>query len=856
MVWVPEIRNRIGKEMKMQILDTIFSAIESSYRKTENLLLAGQEKTVDKEALVEQCMEQFSTVYMNGNSLIGLEAYFRFLVSGETSLRDIPFNFLLQEDDRSQRILEAFYCALSLITGTETTVHEITEDDLLENYERKLEDLGDCQVYLIRSSRSEPMTAAEYTAWNVVAEMFDRTPRIVKILVAPQEVIQTRFRQVDHIYYRVFRNMLRTRPVEPADMLSELLKTLAQRGFSWDNVFEEDMRAYVETVYPKADLREDRFVTDMVNRVVHLYYQKNRESMRLDSGCVPTYDKDIPAEAEPAPDAGTLETVSEQSATDESETPVEQEAASEPEAPAEAETASEAETPSAGEKVSETEDRKEEAPPEKDDLVDDYAKADKPPVVKNLLIVSLSTFPKNDMGKCVFRHGEDYGEYFYQQEPFPMHLREKLSDGGEILMLATPQTREQVQKKAGQEEFTDSPQGYFIKRVRNIPGLEGVLFKSISMDLEDPISTVSEVVEHLRTVKQNNGIEDMVLHLGTNGGLRGNQLILEAILSLLAADKIEVKPEDVWGLQGFGTQYELYNSAAEFKIFDFVAGINEFLNYGRIDSLNHFIVNNPDINDEITKVFMSCLDQISRGIQYCSIETFENGLDRLYTFYQQKAGDSSSNPYIQMFLNTIYEDYGPLLTDSCEVLDEIEWCQKKGFYQQAFTLCEAGLPKEFLRKGMICIEKSVLEEAKNLKFEDEESVTFIFNTVIVPFINENNSPKGQTLKAPPSRNNRAKQGSKVLVKYGEGQLSNELHNVLKSHIPVKNIRNELNHAISNCNGRLIVEITEKQDRSPEYRKKLANYTKALGKLYEDWKRVPENQTGPLRVSMFKDKIKQ
>ena len=73
------------------------------------------------------------------------------------------------------------------------------------------------------------MTDEEREAWNTVAEFFNRTPRIAKILRAPEEIIQTRFRPVDHIYYRVFRSNLNTREATVEDINTALPDEL-ERG--------------------------------------------------------------------------------------------------------------------------------------------------------------------------------------------------------------------------------------------------------------------------------------------------------------------------------------------------------------------------------------------------------------------------------------------------------------------------------------------------------------------------------------------------------------------------------------------------------------------------------------------------
>lgn len=209
-------------------------------------------------------------------------------------------------------------------------------------------------------------------------------------------------------------------------------------------------------------------------------------------------------------------------------------------------------------------------------LIDDYMSKQepdgKPPEVKNILIISLSTLPdgtKKELRESMYsyQYGTqplETGKYHQQQEPFVMQLKEYLKDCGEILMLTTKETRRIVEITVGGITSRRSTMGFFIDSARAKIG--DVLFKSIEVDQDNPIKAVSAVVEHLRAVYKNQKTKPEI-YLGTNGGLRSTQLILEAILSLLTADEITVNPDHVWSIKkGKDNNWELFNSAAEFKI--------------------------------------------------------------------------------------------------------------------------------------------------------------------------------------------------------------------------------------------------------------------------------------------------
>ncbi len=806
----------------MMSINSIFASIEQAYRKTEAAFRSLSESTVDAESVISECMDQFDGLFLDRGSETSLSAYFRYLLSNEESLRDTPFNFMLVEDRYADEICMAFYQALRIITGREQEVLSVDERMLLRAPEEELSKLGKCSVYVIRNCSEKPMSPKEAAAWQQTAELFERTPCIVKILRASKDVIETRFREFDHIYYRVFRNKLSCRDASTEEIEQSLHRALMSKNFSWAPAFETGLHEYLAVVYPKADLKDAAFVKDMVERITSRYYERKRDGLVLDADCVPFYIRPVidglgqdgpeTADGIPAPE----------------EAHAVEETRSDEDAPAqEGSAVREAGSfPQVENKVSEQ------------GTVDEYAAKGRPNI-KNILIVSLSTFPNSRdgapsrLGSCTYSYrDEEQGTYCFQQEPFPMHLKEKLKGAGEILMLTTRETRIPVQIEAGGEKQDVSPQEYFMSAVREIPELEGVVFKSIAVDQEAPAGAVSEVVEHLREVKKRNERSlPPKIYLGTNGGLRGIQLILEAILSLLMSDGISVNSDDVWSLrQETGNRYAIYNSAAEFRIFDLVSGINEFQNYGRIHSLERFI---KSTGDATALELLKYLTDISEGIQFCSIRSFTSGLKELSAFYENDP--ASDDPYIQMFLNNIKKSFGSLLKQNHEVISEIEWCVEKGFFQQAFTLIENSMPEVYCQKEIMVISEEALNAAETYKrYTNDTASEFLFNSVVnnrfIDYIKDHetewNDPRHYAMR-------RDMDTPYVRVAFNTSSkeartISKSFKRVLLAHWKVKSSRNDLMHG--NEPDGVTIE---------GYRKELTDYltkTKRLFAAWDNWKK--------------------
>ena len=356
------------------------------------------------------------------------------------------------------------------------------------------------------------------------------------------------------------------------------------------------------------------------------------------------------------------------------------------------------------------------------------------PAADAVLIVSLSTFP-GELRPCryVYRkegQAEESGTYYYQQEPFPLRLRDRLGKNGEILMLTTPESRKSREVLREGSSLSTSPMEYFMDAVRAVPGLENVRFHAVEVEQDAPAGAIKEVVEHLRAQKRGGTVPK--IYLGTNGGLRSIQLILEALLSLLSAEGIPVEPENVWSMRALGgNEWELCNSAEEFRVFDFVSGIREFVNYGRIDSLEAFLRSNPALNDVSARQLLEHLAEISEGFQFCSLRTFARGLDRLARYFRESP--DTANLYFAMFRDTIRDDFGVLLKPERKALDVLEWCCRKGFYQQAYTMAESELPREFIKMGLFSHDDASAAAVDLPGWEGDPSVQ-VFNACLSKFV--------------------------------------------------------------------------------------------------------------------------
>ena len=343
----------------------------------------------------------------------------------------------------------------------------------------------------------------------------------------------------------------------------------------------------------------------------------------------------------------------------------------------------------------------------------------------NVLMLALSTFPirdkKDDSGVILGKEmsmteslfaWEDGTTYprIYQLDPVPKMLSAKLKKEQDnldkIILLCTKATLEDKEKVnvsyldgSEPEIFEGTAFDYF--KIQAEPYMNPDEKEKFLTVVIDPLALEKGITDTIQKLRE---IQNPRLYIDTHGGFREVFLIAEAVSSLLKIEGIDVK--GIYGIQ-YGKENKIIDGSQGFHIFDFVSGMNEFINYGRIDSLKRFLNTRMqyDIRGKQWQTnLILCIRKISEGIQLCNIPVFEQGLEELTSFYEmiESSGEmSEAGTYLSIFIDNIKKDYGMLLTRNRTVVDEIVWCMRKGFYQQVLTLIESRIPG-YLREVGIC----------------------------------------------------------------------------------------------------------------------------------------------------------
>ena len=206
--------------------------------------------------------------------------------------------------------------------------------------------------------------------------------------------------------------------------------------------------------------------------------------------------------------------------------------------------------------------------------------------------------------------------------------------------------------------------------------------------------------------------KDNKLFIETNGGLRDFMTILLATIRLVKTKGIEA--ENIvyanFSPQKRDQIFQIDEKKENYKIFDVVSGVHEYLNYGRVDELLTYYPNNKVLEK---------LDKLSVAIQYClpkemmdsltevfgEIVNFRNSeIDAMQRyvinsiaddfFYNELEEENEGNRWIYRFdmqTNKVIDNLIPL----------IMWCLKKNYIQQAITLYGELMPEYFVEKKLL-----------------------------------------------------------------------------------------------------------------------------------------------------------
>ncbi len=319
---------------------------------------------------------------------------------------------------------------------------------------------------------------------------------------------------------------------------------------------------------------------------------------------------------------------------------------------------------------------------------------------KNILLLSMSTLPKKISVNSYEYINDDNlikGLYVSQLEPVPKMLAYLLANENKsldaIYVLNTNKTSSDevdLQGYANEGKKYNASE-YFKERCEGL--VKNNEIDSIDVEKVENEPDVESALYQLSTKLNNDLIagNKINLYLDIHGGPRAPQTVVDAIVMLIKdIDNIELKNiyEGRYDLDK--KKYLIKEATQDFKIFDFVSGIREFLSFGRSDNLVKFNEGRKETSD----AFVSKINEISDGIVLNRMEKFSKNLNDLSDIVNKKDKEKGYYDTIKSLIRGNYKvsigdkRFDLLDKESINFPAQLQWCLDKNLLQQALMLIE------------------------------------------------------------------------------------------------------------------------------------------------------------------------
>lgn len=317
-------------------------------------------------------------------------------------------------------------------------------------------------------------------------------------------------------------------------------------------------------------------------------------------------------------------------------------------------------------------------------------------MAKNILLLAMSTLGNIEKDNYYRYKDNEVFSGKSQLEPITRMLCEERRKQGEkldrIIILETEATRKE--SKDGRLTAVE----FYKERVKEFIGNVdcGHFYTDIEIDEDDPAEGIKEatsvILHDYKEQKKKNG--EIKLWIDTQGGFRDVVMVLNAIISLLREQGIE--PEGIYSVKyahnnTWDNPCPIIDQTKKYGIFKFVSAMQEFMDFGKATGLERYYGRENRI--------VKCIGRIADAIQMCQPQKFEESIKE-FADYLKSGLYEKEEPYLQIFVEFMKSDYGILLEQPYNTIEQIKWCVRKEFYQQAMTIYIEKIPKYYFEHGM------------------------------------------------------------------------------------------------------------------------------------------------------------
>lgn len=260
----------------------------------------------DKKEVIDY-LTRFDEFHLGERSRKTLEDYFRYLSRKDKIERKLSYNFMIHCDDitRAKKFVTALSETVNAICKKTDSATILSEVEFLDKPSTAFSVMEQSSIFAIcgclsqeefapqvGGSRADELKRDRNSAWNQYVQMCDKTQNTCKIIVASEHILRERFRNNEHLYFRIFRNHIYIEGMSVDEIYELTLSAIKQSGLSCSKDFEKQLEKYVQVVYPKADLKNKLFVDDLLERILTRFYGQAENIEELTAEFVPFYKID------------------------------------------------------------------------------------------------------------------------------------------------------------------------------------------------------------------------------------------------------------------------------------------------------------------------------------------------------------------------------------------------------------------------------------------------------------------------------------------------------------------------------------------------------------------------------------
>lgn len=262
--------------------------------------------------------------------------------------------------------------------------------------------------------------------------------------------------------------------------------------------------------------------------------------------------------------------------------------------------------------------------------------------------------------------------------------------------------------------------------------------KSLDAGLDDVAKMAEEISASIG--------DGAILHADMTGGMRHASMMMLVVMRLM----------EYRGMRAGDVLYSSYNrenqeknevSSAQnvYRAFSLVSGVDEFINYGSVRTLNRYFKpasGGPDERSDELKNLLDAMKEFSDTISICRTGYIEENLKKLrktlYDFQKKSETEQfehNATPQQQrehlfsILLGRLKNEYEGLLEPDPDRVKIIRWCKDKELLQQAMTLCSEWIPRCIAERGVFFATDAKMIERSCRKIDKQTDwhKTFVVN---------------------------------------------------------------------------------------------------------------------------------